>query len=57
MLQDLRHAFRQMGRQPVHHAAIVITLALGIGANAAIFGVIESVLLGSVAMRLIRCRG
>jgi putative ABC transport system permease protein len=50
MLQDLRHAFRQMGRQPVHHAAIVITLALGIGANAAIFGVIESVLLGSVAM-------
>jgi putative ABC transport system permease protein len=42
---DLRCAGRQLWRHPVFTAAATLTLALGIGANAAIFTVIESVLL------------
>src|SRR5262249_20691418 len=42
--QDLRYGCRALGREPVFTAAAVVTLALGIGANAAIFGLIDSVL-------------
>jgi putative ABC transport system permease protein len=44
-LSDLRHGIRQLLRNPVVSAVCVLALALGIGANAAIFSVVEAVLL------------
>ena len=43
--QDLKYALRTMGRNPAFAAAIVLTVALGIGANTAMFSVIRAVLL------------
>lgn len=44
-LYDLRLGLRQLFRYPVASAVCILTLALGIGANAAIFSVVEAVLL------------
>jgi len=44
-LRNLRHAFRSLSRAPGYCAAAILTLALGIGANTAIFTAIEGVVL------------
>ena len=44
-MQDLRLAFRTLFARPAFSAVAIITLALGIGANAAVFTVFHAVLL------------
>ncbi|HUX68086.1 MAG TPA: ABC transporter permease [Terriglobales bacterium] len=46
--QDLRQALRQLRQAPVFTLAVVLTLALGIGANTAIFTLIQGILLRSL---------
>ena len=45
MLADLRHLVRNVRRSPASAAAAIVTLSLTIGAGAAIFGVVDAVLL------------
>src|SRR6476660_10361627 len=45
LLQDIRYGLRILGRTPVITSVAILSLALGIGANTAIFSLIDTVML------------
>ena len=54
-IQDLRYAFRGLIKTPFFTVGVVLTLALGIGVNATMFGVVDT-LVPATARRCERSR-
>src|SRR5271155_3597640 len=51
MFDDLKFAFRQLRKSPAFAITAILTLALGIGANTAIFSLLDQALLRSLPVR------
>ena len=45
LARDVRYSARTLARTPLFTTVVLVTLAIGVGANTAVFGVVNSVLL------------